>query len=481
MNLIKELLIVVFILSLLSCGEAKVNSGKNSFYIQNHLPRLDTDGNVVDAHDGRVVQFGDKYYWYGTKYGNTNGFTEANHYVVYSSDDLKEWVFEGRLIREQPTGVYYRPHVVYNSQTEKYVLWYNWYPQLWDGQFGVAQSDSPTGPFEIVNDNVAVKYSELGVGDFGIFVDRDGAAYLSYNTIQGHRLSIEKLSSDYLTSSLENSGFMAEHVEAGSMFERNGIYYLLTDWTCCFCNQGAGARVYMAESPMGPYQQKGNINRFPGIPTPILQNGLNADNFFEEFLAKKGHWIELWQDGEGAIEQLEIVQFTGDRKGQCGEVDNPRVHELIPELSFEIEYFLDGAWYPIQPKVQGVRDLALRKIHRFELEIGQAEALRLKPKFETNESRILLSEIKINDSGTGFSSFKSHEGLIGKVIIPAQQTYVMDLQVNGNTQFIWMGDLWGSASDQIKGHDYQFWSEPLHFYSDGSIRRMRWKDEFEIN
>ena len=37
----------------------------------NDAPRRDTDNNIVDAHDGRVVQFGKKFYWYGTRYGNT--------------------------------------------------------------------------------------------------------------------------------------------------------------------------------------------------------------------------------------------------------------------------------------------------------------------------------------------------------------------------------------------------------------------------
>ena len=93
--------------------------------VNNVKPRLDTDGHIVDAHDGRLIQFNDTFYWYGTRYGNTNGFTTENHYVCYSSKDLKVWKKEGRLLPNQPEGVYYRPHVVYNKKTKRYVLWCN--------------------------------------------------------------------------------------------------------------------------------------------------------------------------------------------------------------------------------------------------------------------------------------------------------------------------------------------------------------------
>ena len=98
--------------------------------VDNTTPRLDEKSQIVDAHDGRVIQFGDTFYWYGTSYGNTNGFTTQNHYRCYSSKDLVHWKYEGKLLATQPEGVYYRPHVIYNKRTKKYILWYNWYPSF---------------------------------------------------------------------------------------------------------------------------------------------------------------------------------------------------------------------------------------------------------------------------------------------------------------------------------------------------------------
>jgi hypothetical protein len=56
----------------------------------------------------------------------------------------------------------------------------------------------------------------------------------------------------------------------------------------------------------------------------------------------------------------------------------------------------------------------------------------------------------------------------------------MELQTAGGKEYIWMGDLWGSASDNVKGHDYQYWSAPLEFYPDGTIKRMEWQSEWSF-
>ena len=37
------------------------------------------------------------------------------------------------------------------------------------------------------------------------------------------------------------------------MFERNGIYYALFSWCCCFCKQGSGIIVHTAPHPLGPW------------------------------------------------------------------------------------------------------------------------------------------------------------------------------------------------------------------------------------
>ena len=124
--------------------------------ISNVKPRRDIEGKIVDAHDGCLHKFGDRYYLYGTAYGKTDGYQKTNRYRCYSSADLVTWKLEGNLLQHQPEAIYYRPYVIYNAKTRKYVLWYNWYPKFWDGRYGVATSDRPQGPFTIHRENVAV-------------------------------------------------------------------------------------------------------------------------------------------------------------------------------------------------------------------------------------------------------------------------------------------------------------------------------------
>jgi hypothetical protein len=236
--------------------------------IDNVVPRRDSDGNILDAHDGCLHKFGNRYYLYGTAYGKTDGFGQANRYRCYSSPDLMNWKAEGDLLKAPPAGVYYRPYVVYNAKTRKYVLWYNWYPTLWNGQFGVAVSDTPQGPFTIHNANVRV--SQPKPGDLGVFVDDDATAYVIYTSIaKGHAISVEKLTDDYLVSTQENSGILGAGCEAPVLFKRQGTYYALFDNCCCFCPGGAGVRVYTASKPLSPYttKEKSNINRdAKGVP-----------------------------------------------------------------------------------------------------------------------------------------------------------------------------------------------------------------------
>ena len=447
--------------------------------VSNVAPRLTVAGDTVDAHDGRIIRFGDRFYWYGTSYGTTNGFTTANHYVVYSSPDLKDWTYENRLLPNQPEGVYYRPHVIYNEENGEYVLWYNWYPKLWEGQFGVAVSDTPTGPFRIVNDDVKMARSAEGLGDFGLFVDDDGTGYISYNTINEHQVSIEKLSPDYRSSTRENGGVIAKHMEAGSQFKRDGKYYLMTDWTCCFCNYGSGARVYVSDDPLTGYVLTSNVNRRPGQKLRTLNDGTLRGADYATFSRREKGWEHLVLDFDEPKMQrfLAVHLFTGNRPENCGQVDNPRVHPEIVIPNLRVEALVDGNWRPVS---------GLRQKHR-----GTATATSLNLTFDPQVTRMLrlrfdadtsLRQVYVNEVSAGYpyEAFRTGPGIRQTPIIPAQQTYVMRLETTSGPEFIWMGDMWGSATDNVKGHDYQYWGAPLRFNRDGSVRRLRWTDEWSV-
>ncbi len=462
-----------FILSILLLCFFEDIQAQKIITINNNASKKTIDNKIIDAHDGRIIQFGNKFYWYGTQYGNTNGFTNANSYVCYSSDNLMDWKLENTLFATKNEGVFYRPHVVYNKKNKKYILWYNWYPKLWDGQFGVAESDAPAGPFKVINDNVKVKNSNLGVGDLSIFVDDDAKAYLSYCTIQNHKVSVELLNENYTESTKQGSAFVAENCEAGSMFKRNGLYYLLTDYTCCFCTQGSGAQVFTATNPLGPYTYSNNINRYNGEAQPQLKDGEVHNNATTTLIAKNNDALFIECNAATKIKTFTVTQFTGNRNGQCGEVNNPILHQPILNYNFLVEIYKDGEWKKINSK-STFTNSSMQINYSIQLN-EMVDAIKLTPIYKDTNDILQLEEITIPNAK--YSVFKT---AWGKPIIPAQQTHIMELNTNKGKQYVWMGDLWGSASNNVKGEDYQYWSAPLQFYNNGKIKQLHWDDKWSV-
>jgi len=282
LRFVGPLLLASFALSCASHDTANIPAGDRSqetfgpartqtVTLLNSELRRDATGEVVDAHDGCLQCFEGHYYLYGTAYGKSSGFSINHRFRVYSSSNLGGWTFQGDLLQAPPDGVYYRPYVVFNARTHKYVLFYNWYPKLWDGQLGVAVSDTPYGPFTIANANVTLSQAKFQPGDGSPFVDADGTGYFIYTVIgQDHSIRVEQLTPDFLGSAGKYSEVLGKNCEAPVLFRRNGLYYALFDTCCCFCPPGSGARVLIAKDPLGPYKELGNINRQPGSGANII-------------------------------------------------------------------------------------------------------------------------------------------------------------------------------------------------------------------
>eukprot|EP01098_Paradermamoeba_levis_P007450 TRINITY_DN3081_c0_g1_i1.p1 TRINITY_DN3081_c0_g1~~TRINITY_DN3081_c0_g1_i1.p1 ORF type:complete len:284 (-),score=58.02 TRINITY_DN3081_c0_g1_i1:327-1178(-) len=257
--------------------------------VSNTQPKADVTGKLMDVHDGNIIQWQPNglYYWYGMGYQNCTlessffpprdcpgiyksfgscGFREDHAVNVYTSPDLVNWTFVRDVFppNARPTGIYFRPKVVFNRKTNKYVMWINFlapalnpllaYPKA---RAMVAVSDVPEGPFVVVNDFVTL--SETGMGDFTLFVDDDAAstAYIAYDAWgSNHRIRIEQLTPDYHNSIGNNllNGDVSEisGVEAPIFFKRNGWYYLMFGPVCCFCQEGSGSNVWVSRSPLGP-------------------------------------------------------------------------------------------------------------------------------------------------------------------------------------------------------------------------------------
>ena len=348
------LLACLFPLVIASCSQKPKNE---TIVINNDAPRLDVDGQIIDAHGGCLQFFNGVYYLYGNKLGTNHDDTFLNcPFSVYSSPNLRDWTYRGNLLKDAPNGYYYRPYVVFNPKTKKYVLWYNWYQKLWKGNAGVAVSDSPTGPFVVVNRRAHL--SGTSPGDGTLFVDDDGTGYYIYTDIANdYAVRVERLTEDFNDTSGHGSRFIVYGAEAPLMFRRNNLYYILAGTLCASCKDGAEVGVEIASSPLGPYTFAGEINHQSGNDTTQAssdttlegnKNGGNDVSGFRRPHEKTDPFIHAQQTWVARIPSLNGVPlyiWTAD--GWYSTQDGTRGHDFqywSPPLQFNA----DGTIQPLQ-------------------------------------------------------------------------------------------------------------------------------------
>ena len=236
--------------------------------------RFDVNGEAIDAHDGQIQRFGDTYYLYGTAYDcgyewNTPGAPFCG-FVSYSSPDLVHWTPRGPLFDATTAtwqqrcdgGTYgcYRPHVVFNKSTSRYVLWINTY-DVGVG-YRVFTSASPTNGFtEVAVPDLGVPEGPargVNYGDQQVFVDDDGQAYLSFTDwTSGGDLVVERLNRTYTSGTGDWTRVNIRATEAPTMFKRDGTYYLTySDPNRGYATTGTG--YVTASSPLGPWKGAGS-------------------------------------------------------------------------------------------------------------------------------------------------------------------------------------------------------------------------------
>ena len=134
--------------ALVSCARVccAAGAGAGVVNISNVLPRLDSSGAIMDMHDGNMVVKGGVWYWYAAGYGGcrerpgsegcAGGFHGCgffnNHTVnLFTSTDLVNWTPHGNVLPEanRVDAILFSPKVLYNAQTEMWVLWYNFDPK----------------------------------------------------------------------------------------------------------------------------------------------------------------------------------------------------------------------------------------------------------------------------------------------------------------------------------------------------------------
>ncbi len=227
----------------------------------------DVDGNPINAHGGGILHHEGVFYWYGEQRPAGPSTLDAQIGIsCYSSRDLYRWKFEGTVrpvVRDDPSSPLTpgckmeRPKVLFNPSTRRFVMWWHHDRKGWGHSgalAGVAISDSPTGPFRLVE---VFKPNWTMYRDCTLFQDDDGAAYTIYATDDNANLMISPLTDDYLKPTPRaQRHFQGRYMEAPCVFKRDGQYYLIaSDCTGWAPNE---ARSAVAPTLQGPWRELGN-------------------------------------------------------------------------------------------------------------------------------------------------------------------------------------------------------------------------------
>jgi len=198
----------------------------------------DTSQKEIHAHGGGLLydSASSKYYWVGTTQKQGSAWLSEG-INLYSSFDLSNWTFENEIfhntsIKISTPGPYRieRPKVIYNKQTQKYVMWFHLDTANFGVQMvGVATSNTITGNYEWVR---GFQPDGQPSYDMTVFQDDDGSAYLC-RSVGNQYAGISPLTSDYLnTAGIISKG---PRIEGVAIWKMNNRYYLLgshlTGWS----------------------------------------------------------------------------------------------------------------------------------------------------------------------------------------------------------------------------------------------------------
>ena len=240
----------------------------------------DTDGFLIQAHGGGVLQHAGVYYWFGEnkEKPNTPGTTHVPVTGVscYSSRDLVQWKNEGVVLPADdgelhPMNIVERPKVIYNNLTRQFVMWMHIDSSDYrKASTGVAVSDRITGPYRYLG---SFQPNGKDSRDMTLYQDDNGKAYLVHSSDWNSCTIIADLTDDYLQPT-GHSTRQFDHRdqntgrESPALFKLAGKYYCITSG--CTGWLANPAEYAVADSIHGPWHVKGN---------PCV--GLNAETTFD--------------------------------------------------------------------------------------------------------------------------------------------------------------------------------------------------------
>jgi hypothetical protein len=228
-----------------------------------------TSGDLMHAHGGGMLKVGSTYYMVGEqRIGHL--FDQVS---MYSSTDLVNWTFRNDILSAEsdpdlsPSNIE-RPKVIYNAEYDHYVLWAHKENGVdyGDAEVAVAVSDTVDGDYDYRGSFRPLGYDSR---DMTLFVDSDGTGYLISAADVNYDLNVYRLTDDYLAIDELVHVFDGYHREAPAVFQRNGVYFLVTSGATGWnANQTQYATTTnFPEGAWSGWSNAGNATTFGSQPT----------------------------------------------------------------------------------------------------------------------------------------------------------------------------------------------------------------------
>lgn len=183
--------------------------------------------------DPYVFKYNGIYYLYVSTRDTDTGIK------IWSSKNLVDWKYEGLTADEKTTKAAYAPEVIYWNG-----FFYMYTSPGGNGHY-ILQSESPTGPFEVVTENLGRTI------DGNVFIDDDGSKYFSYAGDSG--IDVAPMSDPVtIGEGKTTDAYMDGWTEGSTIFKRNGKYYMTYTGNHVF-SDAYRIDYAISEEPMGEY------------------------------------------------------------------------------------------------------------------------------------------------------------------------------------------------------------------------------------
>lgn len=486
-----------------------------STVISNIVPRYDTNGSYVNAHDGCLIQYNQTFYQYGTVYeeciqegpicDGKCGYL-GNIFSVYSSPDLQTWTLLNEnvlpeLNKDNDHVSYWEANVGYHADTDTFFMFY------WNGNYGfknnsvavAVSSTGPQGPF-INIPPVNVHGSTIISDTVGFFVDDDGTGYLRYNTIDlPRRHVIEKLDPTWKNTTGEYSIIFAKPdfpwYDGGGILKRKNKYYVMLSFDCCFCQWGSDALVFVSDHPLGPW--------VPQTSTAASKRS-SSDTWISPSIASSpsspscnltGSWSGVFPGDNIAPPTLAMyhygnntVQLTGASSsiGTYNPSNNSVIFPIFPGYSNgtlvgQVSAYNDT----LQDKCSNILWLNYNPNGTYWCKYPVCTPPVVPPANWTNEVNLCSTGLNPPESVQSmYINPCSQYNVNGpNFTIPSQQFNIATFtNSTGYTYYLYYGEHFRSSTDGLKAHDLQTWI-PLQFDDHNDYNRllpMVWMDQFTM-